>query len=109
MKITLYFDAQSFHHVRTEYQATIYATEQRKIAGGGGAMPGQQEQQSSNARIDAYEEFSDFKAEGGLTLPHSYNFHLAIQSEVTPAIVDWQVKLSEFVMNPQLDANWFAP
>jgi hypothetical protein len=108
LKITLYFDAQNFHHVRTEYQATVYATDQVKIAGGGGALPSAHDQRSSNARIEAYEEFSDFKTEGALTLPHSYNFHLAVQSEVHPAIVDWQIKLSEFVINPQLDAKWFS-
>lgn len=108
LKITLYFDAQNFHHLRTEYQATIYASDQRKIAGGGGKMPDVQNQQAANARIEAYEEFADFKAEGGLTLPHSYNFHLAIQSETSPAIVDWQVKLTSFVMNPQIDASVFS-
>ena len=108
LKITLYFDPQTFRHLRTDYQATVYSTEQRKIGGGGGALPEAHDQRSANARIEAYEEFADFKVEGGLTLPHSYNFHLAVQSETNPALVEWQVALTDFVINPQLDAKWFG-
>jgi len=108
IKITLYFDTANFRHVRTDYQRVIYESEQRKIGGGGGAMPPAQDQRSANARIEASEEFSDFKLEGGLNLPHNYKFHLAIQSEAAPALVDWEINLTEFVLNPQLDAKWFG-
>lgn len=108
IKITLYFDTANFRHVRTDYQRTIYESEQRKIAGGGGAMPSAQDQRSANARIEASEEFSDFKPEGGLNLPHNYKFHLSIQSETAPALVDWEINLTDFVLNPQLDAKWFG-
>ena len=99
MKIVLYFDAQTFQHVRTEYSQVVYANEQRRIAGGGGSMPPAQSQQASSARIDAYEEFSDFKEEAGLQLPHTYKFHLSIQSDVRPAIVDWVFNLTDFGFN----------
>jgi hypothetical protein len=103
LKIILYFDAQTFQHVRTEYSQVIYASEQRRIAGGGGALPAPQSQQASNARIDAYEEFSDFKEEAGLNLPHTYKFHLSIQSDVRPAVVDWVFNLTDFGFNVPLD------
>jgi len=99
MKIVLYFDPQTFQHVRTEYSQVIYASEQRRIAGGGGTLPAPQSQQASNARIDAYEEFSDFKEEAGLTLPHTYKFHLSIQSDVRPALIDWVFNLTDFGFN----------
>jgi hypothetical protein len=109
LKITLFFDAESFQHVRTEYEETIYATEQRRIGGGGGRLPGATDQRSANAQIHATEEFSDFRPESGLTLPHNYKFELSIQSEVRPALVDWEIKLTEFTFNQTLDAKWFGP
>jgi hypothetical protein len=59
-------------------------------------LPPPQNQQASAARIDAYEEFSDFKSEEGLNLPHTYKFGLTIQSETRPAIVDWIFNLTGF-------------
>lgn len=109
LKITLFFDAETFQHVRTEYQQTVYSTEQRRIGGGGGTMPGASAQRSANARIEAYEEFSDFKPESGLNLPHTYKFDLSVQSETRPALVDWVFNLASFRFNEPLDAKDFSP
>ena len=46
LKIVLYFEPDTFRHVRTEYSRTIYATEQRRIAGGGPGLPPDQRQQA---------------------------------------------------------------
>ena len=108
VKITLFFEPETFRHVRTEYSRVIYATEQRRIAGGGGAMPSAQSQAASNARIDAYEEFLDFKEEAGLNLPHTYKFHLSVQSEIRPALIDWTFNLNEFQFNAPLDPAAFT-
>ena len=53
--------------------------------------------------INAFEEFSDFKVEGGLNLPHTYKFELSIQSEVRPALVDWTFTLNDFTFNEPLE------
>ena len=108
LKITLFFDSETFQHVRTEYEETIYPTDQQRIGGGGGRMPSASSPRSSNARINAFEEFSDFKPEGGLNLPHTYKFNLAIQSEVRPALIDWLFNLTDFTFNPPLDAGEFS-
>jgi len=108
VKIVLYFDAETFRHVRTDYSRTIYASEQRRIAGGGPGLPPPQSQQASPTRIEAYEEFADFKAESGLTLPHSYKFHLSIQSEVRPAVVDWVFNLTQYSFTSPLEAADFT-
>ncbi|HEU4435465.1 MAG TPA: hypothetical protein VFR51_18915 [Pyrinomonadaceae bacterium] len=108
VKIVLYFDPETFRHVRTDYSRTIYASEQRRIAGGGPGLPPPQSQQASPTRIEAYEEFADFKAESGLTLPHSYKFHLSIQSEVRPAVVDWVFNLTQYSFTSPLDAADFT-
>lgn len=108
VKIVLYFDPQTFRHVRSDYARTVYASEQRRIAGGGAGLPPAQNQQASPTRIEAYEEFSDFKDESGLNLPHTYKFHLTIQSEVRPAVVDWIFTLNDFAFTSPLDAAEFT-
>ena len=99
MKIMLYFDPQTFQHIRTEYSQVLYANEQRRIGAVDSSGLPAQNQMASNARIEAYEEFSDFKVEGGLNLPHTYKFHLSIQSELRPALVDWVINLTDFAFN----------
>lgn len=108
LKIVLYFDPTNFRHVRTDYSRTIYPSEQRRIAGGGPGLPPAQNQQASPARIEAYEEFADFKEESGLNLPHTYRFHLLIQSEVRPAVVDWVFNLNEYSFTSPVDATEFT-
>lgn len=105
LKITLFFDMDTYQHVRTEYERTIYASEQRRIAGGGAGLPPATNQQATSTRINAYEVFSDFKPEGGLNLPHTYKFELSIQSEIRPALVDWVFNLTEFTFNAPLDVK----
>lgn len=108
LKITLFFDAETFRHVRTEYEQTIYVTDQQRIAGGGGQLPSISNRRASNARLNALEEFSDFKPESGLTLPHKYKFELSIQSETRPALVDWVFDLADFTFNAPLDPGEFT-
>ena len=108
IKITLYFDPETFRHVRSDYSRTVYPSEQRRIAGGGAGLPPAQNQQASPTRIDAYEEFADFKEESGLNLPHTYKFHLAMQSEVRGAMVDWVFNLREYSFTSPLDAAEFT-
>jgi hypothetical protein len=106
LKIMLFFDAETFQHLRSEYERTIYTTDQQRIGGASGLPPAAR-QRSSNARINAVEEFSDFRSEGGLNLPHTYKFELSIQSEVRPALVDWTFNLTDYTFNVAFNANEF--
>ncbi len=108
ISITLFFDAETFQHVRTEYEQTVYTTDQTRIAGGGGRVPATGPQRSSNAKVTAHEEFSDFKPEGQLILPHTYKFELEIQSETRPTLVDWTFTLNDFVYNLPLEVKEFS-
>ena len=103
LKITLYFMANTFEHVRTEYEQTIYPTDQQRISGVGGRAPTAAQPRSSPARINAIEDFSNFKIEEGLNLPHKYKFQLSIQSEVRPALVEWVFDLTQFAFNEPVD------
>jgi hypothetical protein len=95
LKITLFFDPETFQHIRTEYDRTIYPTDQQRIPATG-QVSTPSTQRSSNARINAFEEFSEFRPENGLNLPHTYKFELSIQSEVRPALIDWTFNLTDF-------------
>ncbi len=107
VKITLFFDAQTFRHVRTEYDRTIYSTDQQRIAGGRGLPPATNERQATQ-RLTARETFADFKPEGGLNLPHDYRFELSVQSQTRPMLVDWVFKLTDFKFDVPLDAKQFV-
>ena len=63
LKTTVFFDAETFHHIRTEY-------EKRQIQ----LMPDQPSvtQHQGDSVTKLVEEFSAFKTEGGLMLPHQY-------------------------------------
>jgi hypothetical protein len=108
LKIVLFFEPETFRHVRTEYQRVVYSAEQRKIGSAPGQLPSVSTRSAPAARIEAYEVFSDFKEEAGLNLPHTYKFHLAIQSELKPAVVDWAFSLSDFTFNAPLDPSAFT-
>jgi hypothetical protein len=104
LKITIFFEPDTFRHVRTEYSQTIYPNDQARIPVLAGRLPPDTNQRASNAHISAVEEFSDFKEEQGLYLPHSYKFQLSIQSDIRPALIDWTIDLSDFFFSAPFDA-----
>jgi hypothetical protein len=108
VKITLFFDAETFRHVRTEYDRTIYSTEQQRIPGQAGRLPSVSNERQATQRLTARETFADFKPEGGLSLPHDYRFELSVQSQTRPMLVDWAFNLTEFKFNVPMDAKQFV-
>lgn len=98
MNIGLFFDAESFRHVRTEYEKVVNA-----------AMVTQNEASArqQETRYKLVEEFSDFKKEGALVLPHSYKLQLSINSQSGLLLQDWLLNLTHFTFNEQLDDKQF--
>ena len=70
--ITLFFDQETFQHVRTEYERVNPAPT------GNRAYANVEEREMRNKMV---EEFSDFKIEGGLTLPHTYKITLSVDAQ----------------------------
>jgi len=98
LDIKLYFDAETFQHLRTEYQQEFVApsvTRPEKAA------------RQKGTRLKLTEEFSDFRREANLVLPHNYKIQLTIDSESDPLLQDWVVTLSQFLFNKALDAKQF--
>ena len=99
LKITLFFDAETYHHVRTDYERVIPAPM--------GATPGESASQRET-RYKLVEEFSDFRAEGGLTLPHSYNLQFSVFQLNNPLALDWTINLTKFTFDYPIDAKEFV-
>jgi len=98
LDIRLYFDSETFQHVRSEYDQSFTAptvTNPDKAA------------RQKETHLKFIEEFSNFKVESGLNLPHSYKMQLTIDSEGNPLLQDWLINLSQFVFNKNLDAKQF--
>jgi hypothetical protein len=102
MKIKLFFDAETFRHVRTEYEHTLAASLGGRISTGG-ASAGKNE-----IRYKLVEDFSDFKKEGNLTLPHTYKLALSVQGPFI-TLQDWVFELTQFAFNQQLNPKDFTP
>ncbi|HJR07543.1 MAG TPA: hypothetical protein VJ842_09815 [Pyrinomonadaceae bacterium] len=102
MKIKLFFDAETFQHVRTEYERTVAAALGGRISTQG-ASTGKNE-----VRYKLVEDFSDFKKEGGLMLPHTYKLTMNVQGPII-VLQDWVFDLTQFAFNQQLNLKDFTP
>jgi len=99
LKITLYFDAENFRHVRTEYDRVIPApmgrVEYTNV-------------QEREGRYKMIEDFSLFKPEGDLTLPHIYTIKLSVDTVNGTFLAEWTIKLTSFEFNQKLDQAAFT-
>ncbi len=95
--IKIYFDAQTFQHIRTEYFKTFSAAQ--------GLTPDQSSRQVE-ARQILTEDFSSFSQENGLNLPHKYVIHLVLDGKSTSEY-EWTFQFSNFLINQKLDTKSF--
>ncbi|HEV7374412.1 MAG TPA: hypothetical protein VGN95_06835 [Pyrinomonadaceae bacterium] len=101
LQVSLYFDKETFQHVRTEYEQVIAAQL--------GANPsGAPTQTQRETRYKMIEDFSDYKKEGDLTLPHTYKVTLSLGTRTTTFLADWTLNLVNFSFNQPMDANSFT-
>lgn len=97
--IKLYFDKETFRHIRTEYK--------RVSSAGIGRTPEASSRYSEN-RITLTEDFTDFKPEGKLTLPHGYHMLYSTTGTSNGSTeIEWTFNLTEFAFNQNLAANTF--
>ncbi len=97
MEIRLYFDAETFQHVRTEYMHTI-------IAQLGGNVDSSAHQRTTRYRMT--EDFSGFQKEGALTLPHSYKISMELDA-TSPFRAKWDLALEQFAFNEAIPPEMF--
>lgn len=99
LRIKLYFDAENFRHVRTEYTRAISAG----LSGGGVDASSRQ----GTKRFKMVEEFSDFKEENKLTLPHNYKIYFEQIVDNGTVSREWQLDLKQFNFNNPIDSKNF--
>jgi hypothetical protein len=98
VSVKLYFDSVTFQHVRTEYERVINAVM--------GRTPEASSSQSAS-RYKMVEDFSDFKKEGGLTLPHEYKLQLSIIGQTACAQYEWTLRFTQFDFNQPIAPDSF--
>jgi hypothetical protein len=85
--------------VRTEYERTIAGpTGDRSYTAG----------VTREIRYKMVEEFSDFRPEAGLTLPHGYRINLLVDSPNGTSQTEWILKLAQFTFNDKIDPSSFS-
>jgi hypothetical protein len=101
LEISLFFDQDTFQHVRTEYTRVISAG----MAGGEHAVDASGGQRPTRYKMT--EEFSDFRKESGLTLPHLYKVALDFDTQGGTLAVTWEITLTGFAFNRTIPAETF--
>jgi hypothetical protein len=101
MKVTMYFDAETFWHVRTEYQYTIEP--------GMGTSSTDIRSQGRIERYNLTENFSDFKVAGKLTLPALYSINITNEGQISTGTSsrDWTVKITQVFFDEPLGTEVF--
>jgi len=97
-QIRLFFDAMTFQHVRSTYSQVM------------SAMQGRTDKDSarqSASRYQLVEDFSEYKKEGELTLPHTYKLALLMDDYRGTVKSEWTLTLSQFDLNHRVPADSF--
>lgn len=98
LQITLFFDAETFQHLRTQYERVIAPQMGRDIDNSA---------RQSETRYKMVEDFSEFKSEGDLTLPHVYKLQLSVTGNSGTLTHNWTLNLNEFNFNRPIDSKSF--
>lgn len=96
--IKLFFDAETFHHVRTEYKHQIAA----KPADFG------KESRQTWVNLTVTEKFADHKPVDGMTLPHTYKISYLTDSNNGLYEYDWGFTITNYYFNKTLKPDFFT-
>lgn len=96
--IRLYFDAETFNHVRSEYRHEIKSRQDTfgTLGRQGGVM------------LVVTEDFSDFKTVDGLTLPFLYKANFLTSSNSGTYEYIWGIKVAGYYFNQKLAPDFFT-
>jgi len=99
LKISLFFDPTTFHHVRTDYEFRVPA----RLGSG--------PNDSTRLQEDYYklvEDFDDFQAIDALMLPRKYRLQLQVQTSSGSNLFDWNIAIEQVLHNQALDEQIFS-
>jgi hypothetical protein len=97
IQVYLYFDPETFRHVRSQYKAELVSSSVQKIT-----------DTAETVRYTLTEEFDDFKQEDGLTLPHAYKIDYSIDSPTGGFVGGWSYTVKQVAHNQTIEKNVFA-
>ena len=97
LKVSLYFEPETFRHVRTNYRLEISAT------------IGTRENPNANQEVyySLSEEFEEFRVIDGLMLPHKYKLQYSGAGNRGTLIQDWTHLVSKITHNEKVDDQIF--
>lgn len=98
LNITLYFDANTFQHVRSQYEYVVSARQGTTAESSIG---------EHNNRYKLVEDFSDFQPTGKLMLPHTYTIDLTMDLATKTQTLEWTINLQQFSFNETIDPRAF--
>jgi len=100
LDIFLYFDPETFHHVKTVYSLAVGTIMGHSVTDSARAQP---------QRDTLEEKFSDFKTADGLTLPTHWNLQFTRElPNGSTTVVEWDLKEDQIQNNIGLDPKNFA-
>jgi hypothetical protein len=98
--VMLYFEPESFRHVKTVYATSIGNNVGSDITKSSKLQP---------ERTTLEERFSDFKSADGLTLPSHWNLQFTRElQDGTTSVTEWDLKEDQITNNMGLDPRNFA-
>jgi hypothetical protein len=98
LTVTMYFAPETFRHVRSEYRFEI------------GAHLGEGPNGSTRNEESRYvltEDFDDFRAIDGLTLPHLHRMRLSVQTPAGSRILEWTFTITGISHKEPVDDQMF--
>jgi hypothetical protein len=98
LQVKIYIDEETYRHVRTEYERFIPS------------QMGKSPDQSAGKRDTRYtmvEDFTDFKDEKGLMLPHTYKLELTLMGQSQTGKFEWVLDLSNFEFDQTIEPASF--
>ncbi len=98
LSMTLFFDAETYQHIRTEYKRVIAARQGATVDTSAG---------QSETRYKMVEDFSNFNEVNKLKLPHTYKLFLEILTGNGTTSYDWLMELQKFSFNQEIDDKDF--
>lgn len=107
--VKLYFDAENFHHLRTVYrQKQPENGFANTTSAGRGSSSGDWDADMANNGFTLTEDFSDFRSDKGLVLPHKYSIALLSDGTNGTTETDWNFTIEEYRLIKDFPADFFT-
>ncbi len=98
-QVMIFLNEETFEHVRTEYYRVVPAQMGDRSYGN---------VTTRESRYKMVEEFSDFRVENGLNLPHTYRIEFSADTQSGTFLAEWTVTLVRFTFNEPIDPAAFV-